>query len=88
MKAYVTLSAVAAATAEDIAGRCNISEASARAVRAAAQIAVEDQAATRQRLESGKGRKARSEAYQVNEGIAFLAAEAAEEGFGQATDNS
>jgi excinuclease ABC subunit C len=87
MKAYATLGAVAAAAAEDIAGRCGVSEAAARAVRAAAQLALEDQAVAARRLAAGKGRGAQGEAYRTGEGIAFLAAEAAEEGF-QATDNS
>jgi excinuclease ABC subunit C len=80
MKAYATLNAIAAATAEDIAGRCGVSEAAARAVRAAARLALEDQAAAGRRLAAGKG--AQGEVYQTGEGIAFLAAEAAEE-FGE-----
>jgi excinuclease ABC subunit C len=84
MKAYVTLPAVAAASAEDIAGRCGVSQAAARAVRAAAKLALEDQAATQRRLASGKrrGSQDQDKAYRVDEGIAFLAAEAAEE-FGE-----
>jgi excinuclease ABC subunit C len=74
MKAYATLPAVAAASAEDIAGRCGLSEAAARAVRAAAQLALEDQAGETQRLAVGKDRSA----YHIEEGIAFLAAEAAD----------
>jgi excinuclease ABC subunit C len=80
MKAYVTLGAVAAASAEDIAGRCGISETAARAVRAAAQLALEDQAAALQRLAAGKG--ARSGFYQTGEELALLAAEAVEGEFG------
>jgi excinuclease ABC subunit C len=76
MKAYATLSAVAAATAEDIVARCNIGEAAARAVRAAAQLALEDQAAAGQRLAAGKGRGA---PYQTGGEAAFWAAEAGED---------
>ncbi|MDR0597580.1 MAG: UvrB/UvrC motif-containing protein [Treponema sp.] len=83
MRAYRTLPAIAAATAEDIAGRCGISETAARAVRAAAQLALEDQAAAAQRLAAGKGRGARDNAFPTGEGIAFLAAEAAEGEFRQ-----
>jgi excinuclease ABC subunit C len=83
MKTYVTLPAIAAAPPEDIAGRCGISETAARAVRAAAKLALEDQAAARQRLAAGQRRGARGETYRVDEGIAFLAAEAAEGEFGE-----
>jgi excinuclease ABC subunit C len=90
MKAYVTLGAIAAASAEDIAGRCGISETAARAVRAAAGLALEDQAAAGQRLaggqqqlSAGKRRGGQDEVYRVDEGIAFLAAEAAEGAFGE-----
>jgi excinuclease ABC subunit C len=76
MKAYVTLDALAAAAAEDIAARCGLSEAAARAVRAVASLALEDQAAVRERLASGK---ARPGLYQTDEAIALLAAEAAED---------
>jgi excinuclease ABC subunit C len=80
MKAYATLSAVAAATPKDIADRSGVSEAAARAVRAAARLALEDQSAAQQRLAAGNG--PRDGTYHTGEGIAFLAAEAAEE-FGE-----
>jgi excinuclease ABC subunit C len=82
MKDYVTLTAVAAAQAADIAARCGLSETAARAVRAAARLALEDQAAEQQRLAAGRGRGAKGvagdEIYPVGEAIAFLSAEAAE----------
>ncbi|MFP3043353.1 excinuclease ABC subunit UvrC [Treponema primitia] len=59
MKAYVTLPAIAAASPQDLSDRCNISETAARAVRAAAQLALEDQAAAKTRL-TGQGNRARS----------------------------
>ena len=87
MKAYVTLSAIAAAKAEDLADRCGISKTSARAVRAAAQLALEDQYAAKTRLAKNAGRRSGNttpgETYPTGEAIAFLAAEAAEEKFGK-----
>jgi excinuclease ABC subunit C len=79
MQAYVTLDAVAAAAAEDIAGRCGIGETAARAVRAAAQLALEDQAAAQPRLAAGEGPRA----YRTGGETALLAAEAADEGYGE-----
>jgi excinuclease ABC subunit C len=70
MKAYQNLSAIAAAPAEDLAERCGISAAAARAVRAAAKLALEDQEAARMRL-------ARGSYPETSAGIS-LAAEAAE----------
>ncbi len=58
MKTYETLEALAAAEIPDIAARCGISENSARAVRAAVKLALEDREAQKKRLESGKGRSA------------------------------
>ncbi|GHV77085.1 UvrABC system protein C [Spirochaetia bacterium] len=75
MKAYVTLPAIAAAAPEDLADRCGISETAARTVRAAAQLALEDQAVAKTRLAP------RGEAYPVGEAIALLAAEAVNEDF-------
>ncbi|MDR2742947.1 MAG: excinuclease ABC subunit UvrC [Treponema sp.] len=58
MKAYGSLEAVAAAAPEELAGRCRLSEAAARAVRAAARLALEDREATKKRLDQGAGRSA------------------------------
>jgi excinuclease ABC subunit C len=92
MKAYVTLPAIAAAPPGELADSCGISEAAARAVRAAAQLALEDRAATKTRLGNGPrsrapvrgtaGNAARGSVYPGGEAIALLAAEAAEEEFG------
>ena len=94
MKVYATLPAIAAAPPRDLADRCGISETVARAVRAAAQLALEDQAAAKTRL-AAQGSRTRSraaapvrdtepeETYPVGEAIAFLAAEAAAEDFGK-----
>ncbi|MDR2629632.1 MAG: excinuclease ABC subunit UvrC [Spirochaetaceae bacterium] len=54
MKAYQNLPAIAAAPAEDLAEQCGISLAAAKAVRAAAKLALEDQEAARRRLARGK----------------------------------
>jgi excinuclease ABC subunit C len=91
MKAYAALPAIAAAAPEELADKCGISETAARAVRAAAQLALEDQAAAKTRL-AAQGSRSRSpaapgrktdpgEAYPVGEAIALLAAEAAEEDY-------
>ncbi|MDR2079304.1 MAG: excinuclease ABC subunit C, partial [Treponema sp.] len=84
MKAYVTLPAIAAAPPKELAGSCGISETAARAVRAAAQLALEDQAAAKTRFGNRprSGAPARGTAYPAGEAIALLAAEAAEEEFG------
>jgi excinuclease ABC subunit C len=58
MKAYGSLEAVAAADPEDMAGRCRLSEASARAVRAAAKLTLEDREAAKKRFDRGAGRSA------------------------------
>jgi excinuclease ABC subunit C len=90
MKAYGTLPDIAAAAPEDLAEQCDISVTAARAVRAAALLALEDQAAAKTRLSaqaalkrsrSGKPDAAAEEAYAPDEAIVFLAAEAAEEDF-------
>ncbi|MDR1444624.1 MAG: excinuclease ABC subunit UvrC, partial [Treponema sp.] len=54
MKVYQTIANIAAAEVRDIAGRCRIAEASARAVRAAARLALEDSAAAKARLAAGR----------------------------------
>jgi excinuclease ABC subunit C len=53
MKAYQNLPAIAAASPEDLAEQCGISAAAARAVRAAAQLALEDREAAQKRLSPG-----------------------------------
>jgi excinuclease ABC subunit C len=59
MKAYQGVAAIAAAPAGELALRCGISEAAARAVRAAARLALEDSADAKERLARsyGRGRK-------------------------------
>ncbi|MDR0690325.1 MAG: excinuclease ABC subunit UvrC [Spirochaetaceae bacterium] len=75
MKAYRTLSAIAAAPPEDLAERCGISPPAARAVRAAAKLALEDQEAARRRLTRGD---TGPDAYGKTDTGISLAAEAAE----------
>jgi excinuclease ABC subunit C len=58
MKAYGSLEAVAAAGPEDMAERCRLSESAARAVRAAAKLALEDREAAKKRFVRGEGRSA------------------------------
>jgi excinuclease ABC subunit C len=73
MKAYAGIAAVAAADPAELAERCGLSQKAATAVRAAARLALEDQAAARQRLAGGRSRS-RKGPYSA----ASLAAEAAE----------
>jgi excinuclease ABC subunit C len=56
MKAYGSLEAIAAAAPADLAGTCAIGEAAARAVRAAAKLALGDREAARKKLESAAPR--------------------------------
>jgi excinuclease ABC subunit C len=72
MKAYESIENIAAAEPEELTGRCGISAATARAVRAAARLALEDRVTGQKRLNSGGRRN--------SVGGASLAAEAAEEG--------
>jgi excinuclease ABC subunit C len=58
MKAYETIAAIAAADPAELAERCRISAAAAKAVRASAQLALEDRAAEQKRLGAG-GRRGR-----------------------------
>ncbi|QQO09456.1 excinuclease ABC subunit UvrC [Breznakiella homolactica] len=58
MKAFGTLEAVAAAKPLELAEQCGITEASARAVRAAAKLSLEDQEASKKGFRSGLGRSA------------------------------
>ncbi len=77
MKNYETLEAIAAADFSDIAERCGMSEQTARAVRAAVKLAIEDREAKKKRMEGGKGRSAEKHYSKNDESIAsFLAAEA------------
>jgi excinuclease ABC subunit C len=55
MKNYGTIRTIAASNSADIAGRCRISEASAKAVRAAAKLALEDRVAEQKRLLAARG---------------------------------
>jgi excinuclease ABC subunit C len=71
MKAYGDLPAIAAADPEEMAERCKLSSAAAKAVRAAALLALEDQPVTRRRLLRGTGE------YPPTASAAFLAAKAA-----------
>jgi len=69
MKVYVNIGSIAAADPTEISERCGISNSSARAVRAAAKLALEDQQAAIQRLAKGE----------QNNGPADLSASAAAE---------
>ena len=75
MKAYQNIEAVAGAEPAEIAERCRIGKAAARAVRAAAILALEDRKSQQQRLAAGSGR-------QSNTGAALAAEAAAEYGTG------
>jgi len=68
MKVYENTGNIAAADPSEIAERCRISQAAARAVRAAAKLALEDRQAEQKRLLGGSGK---------NLTTAELAAEAA-----------
>jgi excinuclease ABC subunit C len=57
MKAYENIGAIAAADSTELAERCRISEASAKAVRAAAKLALEDREAGKKRLNARNGRR-------------------------------
>ncbi|MDR2176742.1 MAG: excinuclease ABC subunit UvrC [Treponema sp.] len=74
MRAFESVAGIAAAEPRDIAERCRIGEAAARAVRAAARLALEDSAAAKARLAAGRSSR---------RGVrtADLAAEALEEGY-------
>jgi excinuclease ABC subunit C len=73
MKAYINVAAIAAADPAELADRCGLSQKAARAVRAAAKLALEDQAAAKERLARGQSR-----ARKGPHSAASLAAEAAE----------
>jgi excinuclease ABC subunit C len=79
MKAFGTIENIAEAEPPEIAERCRISQASAKAVRAAARLALEDRKANQQRLTTSGQKRAGG----LTSGLTFglgesLAAEAAE----------
>ncbi|MDR0400311.1 MAG: excinuclease ABC subunit UvrC [Treponema sp.] len=76
MKAYESMANIAAAPVPEIAERCGISESSARAVRAAAKLALENSAAAKERLAAGRKRGSRQSLY-----TADMAAEALAEDY-------
>jgi len=84
IKAFETVENIAEADPAEIAERCRVSHASAKAVRAAARLALEDRKANQQRLTTGApqggGQKRTSAARSVGES---LAAEAAEPEYGE-----
>jgi excinuclease ABC subunit C len=55
MKVYENINSIAAASPEELVEKCRISEGAARAVRAAAKLALEDQAAAKRRLNPAAG---------------------------------
>jgi excinuclease ABC subunit C len=71
MKAYGSLPAIAAAAPSEMAGRCGLNEAAARAVRAAVKLALEDRKAVEGQLGSGRT------VYPAAGSVSLLAAEAA-----------
>ncbi len=80
LKAYGSLEAVAAADSEELASRCKLSENVAKAVGAAARLALADRAAEALRLKSRSGSSTRAAAGTANRrGAAGLAAELAAE---------
>jgi excinuclease ABC subunit C len=84
METYGNLAAVAAAPPAELADRCGVSETAARAVHAAAQLALEDQSAAKARLKAqGARSRSRSAAgtYPVDEAVSLLAAEASREDY-------
>ncbi|GHV52930.1 UvrABC system protein C [Spirochaetia bacterium] len=60
MKVYENINNIAAASPEELAEKCRISEGAARAVRAAAKLALEDQAEAKKRLNPAAGTARRS----------------------------
>jgi excinuclease ABC subunit C len=73
MQAYAGVAAIAAADPAELAERCGVSHKAAKAVRTAAKLALEDQAAAKERLAGGQSRSR-----QGRYSAASLAAEAAE----------
>ena len=58
MKSFVSLEKIAAAEPEDIAEKCGINNAAAKAIRAAARLTLEDQAVNRAKLARGRSNEA------------------------------
>jgi excinuclease ABC subunit C len=81
MKAYESIANIAVAPVREIAERCGISESSARAVRAAAKLALEDAGAAKTRLAAGRKRSSRQTARTADLAAQALAAEP-EEAYG------
>jgi excinuclease ABC subunit C len=75
MKAFGSVTTIAAAEAAEIAERCRISEGAAKAVRAAAKLALEDQEKAREKLAGGPSHRARQRGAGRAEELAALAAE-------------
>jgi excinuclease ABC subunit C len=75
MKAYENVENIAAADPAELAERCRIGQSAAKAVRAAARLALEDRESRRQKLMAGGGRRLGKNAAES------LAAEAAETGY-------
>jgi excinuclease ABC subunit C len=75
MQTYGSLEAVAAAETASLSETCGIGEGSAKAVRAAARLALEDKKTAQQRLEQGRGKRQGRN----SETAAALAAEALED---------
>jgi excinuclease ABC subunit C len=93
MKNYGDLENIANAEPPDMAGTCGISEAAARAVRAAARLAIQDQKDKKERIiarstaATGR-RKARSGGMIATGSAAALADQAAQNNYGQAAEDS
>jgi excinuclease ABC subunit C len=77
MKAYISVAAIAASDPAELAERCGVSQKAARAVRAAARLALEDQHAAKQRLSAKKRRTAGRSRTRGRFSADSLAAEAA-----------
>jgi excinuclease ABC subunit C len=76
MKAFGSLEQIAAAGPAEIQERCKISAPAARALRAAAKLALEDRAAAQKKLKEGPARRARTAAGRLGSSAAALAEEA------------
>jgi excinuclease ABC subunit C len=81
MQAFGSLERIAAASPEEIAEKCNIPETPARAVRASAKLALQDQKAAKKRLTPGKAPTSRGKAAYGKAGGKNSAASLAEEAF-------
>ncbi|AEF83323.1 excinuclease ABC subunit UvrC [Leadbettera azotonutricia] len=82
MKVFGSLERIAAASPEEIAEKCSIPETPARAVRASAKLALQDQKAAKKRLAPGKAPTSRGKAgYGKAGSVKNSAASLAEEAF-------